>query len=141
MHMVLGTLPTTIAQLDSELRAVETQTKSIRVEHCIRRFLVWRNAGYSPHEVMQRYKLSSYDMYGTILSAVQSETGLDRNDLLKYPGCGRGQRDATIRSQHLKEELSEVQRIISIYQDLTAQAEGLIKVIEDIFCKEEIENE
>lgn len=131
MLMVSAPMPTTITQLNTELREIETQTKSIRVQHCIKRFITWRNAGYSPHEVMQRYRLNSYDMYETILNAVQLETGLDRDDLLKCPGCGRGQRDIVIRNQQLKEELSETQRIITIYQNLIEQTEVMLKVIED----------
>lgn len=132
MLMVPAPMPTTVAQLDSELRSIATQTKSIRVEHCIKRFLIWRNAGCSPHEVMQRYRLNSHDMYGTILDAVHAETGIDRDELLKCPGCGRGQRDIVARSLRLKEELSEAQRIISVYQNLIEQADALLKVIDDV---------
>lgn len=129
--MVPAPMSTTVAQLDSELREINTQTKSIRVQHCIKRFIIWRTAGYSPHEVMQRYRLNSHDMYDTILSAVQAETGIDRDELLKFPGCGRGQRDSITRELRLKEELSEVQRIITVYQNLSEQADILLKIIDD----------
>ena len=132
MLMVPTPMSTTVAQLDSELRKIETQTKDIRVRHCIKRFIIWRNAGYSPHEVMQRYRLNSYDMYETILNAVHAETGIDRNELLKCPGCGRGQRDNITKNLRLKEELSEAQRIITVYQNLIKQADALLEVIDDL---------
>lgn len=122
---------TNLAELQSELREIKLQTKCIRIQHCIKRFMIWRNAGYSPHEMQIIYHLSTRDMYGTILDAVQSQTGIDRDTLLKCPGCGRGPRDAMNRSSQLKEELSETQKYIEVYRNLIEQADILLKVIYD----------
>lgn len=135
MLMASTLSPTTIAQLDTELRVINAQTKDIRVQHCIKRFLVWRKNGCSPHEIMQRYRLNSHDMYGIVLDAVQLQTGINRDDLLKFPGCGRGPHDTAIRETQLQEELSESRKLIALYRDMIEQTEVMLRIIDETIVR------
>jgi hypothetical protein len=38
-------------RLDTELKDIRHQSKQIRIQHCIKRFLIWRDAGLSPNEI------------------------------------------------------------------------------------------
>ena len=112
----------TETELEIELTGIRNQSKQIRIQHCVKRFMIWRQAGLSPNEIKLEYGLGDHDMYGTILDQVQALTGRPRDELLMFPGRGRGERSATTRETKLKEDLSEAQRLIQLYTDMLEQA-------------------
>lgn len=76
----------------NELESVVKKDRPARINFCIKRFIFWRKAGYSPHEMQIMYQLSINDMYKKVIKTVEDQTGISRNKLLKYPGCGCGRR-------------------------------------------------
>jgi hypothetical protein len=70
-------------------------------------------------------------MYITIINAVQQETGIDRNLLLKYPKKSYGERCIAIHGGRLTENLSEAQQLIALYGALIEQADHLQHTISE----------
>ena len=118
-------------ELMIEFEQIRKQSKDIRVKHCVQRFMIWRKAGLSPNEIKEQYGLSGHDMYGLIIDAVSAQTGIDRLQLLKYPGRGRGEHSAAARKAKLEEDLSEAQKLIALYTKLHEQATALQFCIEN----------
>lgn len=118
-------------ELMIEFEQIRKQAKVIRVEHCVQWFMVWRNAGLSPNEIKEQYGLNGHDMYGLIIDTVSAQTGIDRLQLLKYPGRGRGEHSAAARKAKLEEDLSEAQKLIALYAKLHEQATALQYCIEN----------
>lgn len=118
-------------ELMIEFEQIRKQSKDIRVKHCVQRFMIWRKAGLSPNEIKEQYGLSGHDMYGLIIDTVSAQTGIDRLQLLKYPGRGRSEHSAAARKAKLEEDLSEAQKLIALYRKLHEQATALQHCIEN----------
>lgn len=118
------------AQLMKELEAIRDKSRKIRVDHCTNHFLAWRECGYSPNAIRIRYGLGADDMYKTVIGTIVQRTGLDRDELLAFPGRGRGEHIVT-RSPKTKEDLSEAQELIRIYTEMLEQISILQQTIRE----------
>lgn len=118
------------AQLMKELEAIRDKSRKIRVNHCANHFLAWRECGYTPNAIRIRYGLGADDMYKTVIGTIVQRTGLNRDELLAFPGRGRGEHIVT-RSPKKEEDLSEAQELIRIYTEMLEQISILQQTIRE----------
>ena len=119
------------AQLMNELKAIRDKSREIRVNHCAHHFLAWRECGYSPNAIRIRYGLGADDMYKKVIGTIVQRTGLDRDELLAFPGRGRGEHTIMSKNQRSKEDLSEAQELVRIYEELLKQISVLQQTIRE----------
>lgn len=119
------------AQLMNELKAIRDKSREIRVNHCANHFLAWRECGYSPNAIRIRYGLGADDMYKKVIGTIAQRTGLDRDELLAFPGRGRGEHTIMSKNQRSKEDLSEAQELVRIYEELLKQISVLQQTIRE----------
>lgn len=119
------------AQLMKELEAIRDKSREIRVDHCTNHFLAWRECGYTPNAIRIRYGLGADDMYKTVIGTIVQRTGLNRDELLAFPGRGRGEHIIANKNPKSKEDLSEAQELIRIYEEMLEQVSILQQTIEE----------
>ena len=120
------------AQLMKELEAIIDESRKIRVDHCTNHFLAWRECGYSPNAIRIRYGLGADDMYKKVIGTIVQRTGLDRDELLAFPGRGRGEHTITkSQSPKTKENLGEAQELIRVYSEMLEQISILQQTIKE----------
>ena len=119
------------AQLLHKLEAIRDKSRAIRVDHCTNHFLAWRECGYTPNAIRIRYGLGADDMYKTVIGTIVQRTGLDRDELLAFPGRGRGEHIIATKNPKSKEDLSEAQELIRIYEEMLEQVSILQQTIKE----------
>ena len=118
-------------QLIMELEAIRDKSKKIRVDHCAKHFLAWRECGYSPNAIRIRYGLGADDMYKKVIGTIIQRTGLNRDELLAFPGRGCGEHISVTKNPKPKNDLSEAQELIRIYTEMLEQISILQQTIKE----------
>ena len=70
-------------------------------------------------------------MYKTVIGTIIQRTGLNRDELLAFPGRGCGEHISVTKNPKPKNDLSEAQELVRIYQEMLEQISILQQTIRE----------